>query len=206
MLIYTAAGGIGTAFTTNLTYLPQWLKWNDAAAPLTSLRVTTNEDGVIHDLTAAAIAAMNGYRKVGAQAANDVWIRLADGELKRTVTLSGVTSAAGAINFFECSQRRGASPFKTQIDTALALTATTFDKFTALFIPTLAAGTDYIDLSFINGFQKRYELADLVSLSSLFQQVEGCIVDNMRSHIQKAVIRCAANTPVYTLKVFIKGQ
>jgi hypothetical protein len=206
MLVFTAPGGVGTAFTFQLPFLPEFLTYNPAANPLTSLRISTLEDGVLHDWNAAAIAAMNGYMKVGTVTANDVFLRLADGHLTKSVTVNGVTAAAGAVNFFAHSDRFGSSPFKSQIDTALALTPTTFDKFTALFIPAMATGTDYADITFSNGHQQRFEMEELRTLSSLYQQVEGIIINNVASYISKVVLRCTAATPVYSLRVYIKGQ
>lgn len=206
MLVFTAPGGAATAFTFNLPFLPEFLNYNPGANPLTSLRVSTLEDGVLHDWNAASIAAQNGYMKVGTQTANDVFLRLADGHLSKNVTVNGVTSAAGAVNFFAHSDRIGSSPFRSQIDTALALTPTTFDKFTALFIPAMATSTDYADITFATGHQQRFEMEELRSLSGLYQQVEGIIINNVGSYISKVVLRCAAATPVYSLKVAIKGQ
>lgn len=206
MLVFTAPGGVATPFTFNLPFLPEFLSYNPGANPLTSLRISTIEDGVLHDWNAAAIAAMNNYMKVGTVTANDVFLRLADGHLTKGVTINGVTAAAGAINFFAHSDRLGSSAFKSQIDTSLALTPTTFDKFTALFVPAMATGTDYADITFSNGHQQRFEMEELRTLSSLYQQVEGIIINNVASYISKVVLRCAAATPVYSLRVFIKGQ
>jgi len=136
MLIFTAPGGVATPFSFNMTYLPEFLHYNPAAAPLTSLRVETQEDGVLDDWTAAGIAAQNAFMFVGAVTANDVILRLADGELRpKNVTISGVTSAAGAINFYVASDNKGTAAFKSSNAAILALNPTTFEKFTALFIP-----------------------------------------------------------------------
>ena len=121
MLIFTAPGGIATPFSFNMTYLPEFLSYNPGANPLTSLRVETQEDGVLHDWNAAAIAAMNGFMKVGTVTANDVNLRLADGELRpKNVTISGVTSAAGAVRFYVCSDNKGLAAFKSSNAAILA--------------------------------------------------------------------------------------
>jgi hypothetical protein len=204
MLIFTAPGGIATPFTFNMTYLPEFLVYNPGANPLTSLRVETQEDGVLHDWNAAAIAAMNGFMKVGTQTANDVNLRLADGELKpKNVTVSGVTSAAGAVNFYASSDNKGTIPFKSSNAAILALNPTTFEKFTALFIPALATLTDYAEIEFSDGHQQRFEMEELRNLSSNYQQVPGVIINNVNGYIKKVVVRTAAATPAYILSVNI---
>lgn len=207
MLIATAAGGVATPFSFNMTYLPEFLHYNPGANPLTSLRVETQEDGVLHDFTAAGIAAMNGFMQVGTVTANDVILRLADGELRpRNVTISGVTSAAGAVNFYVASDNKGLSAFKTSNAAILALNPTTFEKFTALFIPAMATLTDYAEITYDDGHQQRWELQDIRIQSTKFQQLPTCVINNIDGRIKKAVIRCAAATPAYILSVYIKGQ
>jgi len=207
LLIFTAPGGAATAFSFNMTYLPEFLNYNPGANPLTSLRIETQEDGVLHDWNAAAIAAMNGFMKVGTVTANDVNLRISDGELRpKNVTISGVTSAAGAVAFYVCSDNKGTVPFKSSNAAILALNPTKFEKFTALFIPAMATLTDYAEIEYYDGHQQRWEIQDIRSKSSDFQQVEGIIINNINGMIKSATIRCAALTPAYVLSVFVKGQ
>lgn len=207
MLIFTAPGGAATAFAFNMTYLPEFLSYNAGANQLTSLRVETQEDGVLHDWTTAGLNAMNGFMKIGAMTANDTNLRLADGELRpKNVTISGVTSAAGAVRFFVASDNRGLVAFKSSNAAILALNPTTFEKFTALFVPTMATATDYAEISYDDGHTQRWEMEDLRRASSNYQDVEGIIINNIDGKITKAVVRCAAATPAYILSVFIKGQ
>jgi len=207
MLIFTAPGGVATPFSFNMTYLPEFLHYNPAAAPLTSLRVETQEDGVLHDWTAAGIAAMNGFMYVGTPTANDVILRLGDGELRpKNVTISGVTSAAGAINFYVHSDNKGLAAYKSSNAAILALNPTTFEKFTALFIPAMATLTDYAEITYDDGHQQRWEMQDLRIQSTKYQQVPTICINNVDGRIKKAVVRCAAATPAYILSVFIKGQ
>jgi hypothetical protein len=190
-----------------MTYLPEFLHYNPAANPLTSLRVETQEDGVLHDWTAAGIAAMNGFMFVGTPTANDVILRLADGELRpKNVTISGVTSAAGAVNFYVASDNKGIAAFKSSNAAILALNPTTFEKFTALFVPALATLTDYAEITYDDGHQQRWELQDIRIQSTRFQQNPTVVINNIDGRIKKAVVRCAAATPAYILSVYLKGQ
>ncbi|MEA2065624.1 MAG: hypothetical protein U9O65_00755, partial [Thermotogota bacterium] len=119
-----------------MTYLPEFISWNDGGNPINNLRIETKEDGVLHDWSADCIAAMNGWRHTGALAANDVFMRIANGKiLERTVTISGQTSAVGAINFFVFSRNMGDIPYQTKTAQVLALQPTEFKDFAALFVP-----------------------------------------------------------------------
>jgi len=207
MIIFTAPGGAGTPFAFNTTFLPEFISWNDAGSPLTSFRVETQEDGVLHDWTAAGIAAMNGFMKVGAQAANEVLLRLGDGEIRpKNVTISGVTSAAGAIAFSVCSDNVGISAYKSSNAAILAANPTVFEKFTALFVPAAVTATDRFEVEFSDGHKQNFDIVDLQRLSSMYQQVQGTIVNNINGYIKKVTVTCAAAHPAYILSVYIKGQ
>ena len=166
-LLFTAPGGIATPFTFNFKNLPENLTWNNVV-PLTSLRIETQEDGVIQDYVAASIAACNGYGVLGAQAANIVLIRLADGFLKnKNVTISGVTSAAGAIGFYGCSDNIGTVIFKLTTSQIQALKPCTFKKFTAMWVPTMAAVTDTALVTYADGHKQLYNINDLAACKPL---------------------------------------
>lgn len=210
ILIFTAPGGIGAPFNFNIPFLPELLHWNDAANPLTNLRITSQRYGVLHDWTAAAIAAMNGYMNVGTFAANDVTVKVASGNIEDNITVNGTTSAAGAINFYAQSDNKGQGmtpvPLQSMISTNIALTPTLYQNFMALFIPTMATLTDYADIEFSDGHTQRMEIEDLIARSVSYQQLAAIIINNITGYIHRVTLRTAANTVVYTLKVFIKGQ
>lgn len=206
LLIFTAPGGAATAFAFNMTYLPEIISYT-AATQLTSLRIETQEDGVLHDWTQAGLNAMSNFMKVGTVTANTNFLRIADGELRpKNVTISGVTAAAGAVPFFVQSDNRGTVPYKSSNANILALNPTIFEKFTALFIPTMATGTDYAIITYDDGHVQRHDMEDLRNASSLYQQVEGVIINNVNGNIKKAEVRTAANTPAYILSVYLKNQ
>lgn len=201
-LIFTAPGGAATPFTFNMNYLPQFLTWNDAGNPLTSLRIQTQEDGVIHDYVAASLAVVNGYMMPGAQAANEVTIRIANGQLNpRNVTISGVTSAVGAIGFYEDSDKVGTAPFKVNTAQILALNPTTFTNFTAIWVPTMAAVTDTAEVTYRSGLKQTYNINGLTALSSYYQQVQRIMINNVNSYISSVRFTCAAATPAYVMSV-----
>jgi hypothetical protein len=199
-LLFTAPGGIATPFNFPFKGLPQFLNWNNVV-PLTSLRIETKRLGVIHDWVAASIAACNGWMVLGAQAANIVMMRLANGYLPdEEVIISGVTSAAGAINFNVNSDCLGTHAFKTQNAAIVANNPTTFDNFSAVFTPTMAAG-DFCQVDFAKGHSQQFNIADLASLSSLYQEVPAIVLNNTNAYIKKATYQTAAATPAYVIKI-----
>jgi len=201
MQIGTAAGGAAVPFSFNLTYLPQILHYNAGANQLTSLRVETQEDGVIHDYNTAALNAMTSFMAVGARTANETWLRLADGELRpKNVTISGVTSAAGAVNFFGMSAGKGVAAYKASSVALLALNPTSIEKFTACFIPSMAAG-DYAEITYDDGHTQRWDSTDLREASAQYQEVTGIIINNVDGRIQRCQVRVAVAQTAFILSV-----
>lgn len=204
LLIFTAPGGVGTPFSFNMTYLPEFLQWNDGANPLTSLRIETQQDGVIHDLNAAGIAAVNGYLKVGALPANTNELVIADGQLdNKNVTISGVTSAAGAVPFFVASDNKGIVPLKTSNANVLPLQPTTFTKFTALFLPFLVTATDRVEITYSDGHVQNWDAVELALQSTSYQEVPGIIVNNIAANIAKATVTSVLGGNAIVLSVNI---
>jgi hypothetical protein len=204
--IFTAPGGIANAFQFQLNYLPEHFHFTNVV-PLTSLKVETTEDGVLHDWTAAGLVATGNFMVKGVVPVNTLQFRLSDGELRpKNVTISGVTSAAGAVPFFISSDRIGTLALRTKNAMILANNPTTFTKFSALFIPTMATVTDRAEITYSSGLQYTYNMEDLLRLSSNFQDVAGVIINNYTGYISKVVITCAAQTPAYVMSVNIPGQ
>jgi hypothetical protein len=201
-LIFTAPGGINTPFTFNMSYLPELIQWNDGGNALVSLRVETQEDGVLHDWTAANIAAMRGLLNVGALPANTQRMYIADGHLpKKNVTISGVTSAAGAIPIFVSSDNLGTVPFKTSLANVLANNDTTFDKFSALFLPNVVTLTDRVQVFYKDGHVQIFDAVELAGWSVMFQDAPAILVNNLQGYIDKVVVTSALGGLAYVMSV-----
>jgi len=199
---YTAAGGVGIAFAFNLTFLPEFLFYATANA-LTSLKVEDQGSGVILDLDSAGCTAVKNYMVHGTVPANGHTFRLADGVIiGRNITVSGVTSAAGAVDFFCNGDNRGIAPFKYSKFAILANNPTEVKKFTALFIPSLAAG-DRVIVDFTDGHTQIFEREELAALSSLYQLTSGYIINNVNSYIDRVTITCAAANTGYIMSVML---
>lgn len=199
-LVFTAPGGAGVAFTFNQTQLPQFLIWNDTVA-LTSLRVETAEDGIILDLPAAGIAAINGFGQVGAMAAGTAIIRLGNGVIKnRNVTISGVTSGAGAVPFYVSWDQPGNAIFKYSLATIIANNRQEFKDFTAVFVPALAA-TETCEVQFRTGEIATFDPFELSALSAMYNDAAGVILNNMNAYIHRAIFTTGANRAAYIMSV-----
>lgn len=207
MLIFTAPGGVGVNFQFNMTYLPEFITFNDAGAPLNNLRVETKEEGVLHDWPAAAIAAVNGWRHTGAMAANQVFLRIANGKIpNRNVTISGQTSAIGAINMFCFSDNTGTIPFKSATAQILALQPTEFTDFAALWFPNLVTVNDRMEVTFHDGTQETMDVREVQTLSTIFQAAPVTVIDNLAGTIKKVIaVDVAGGGAAYILRYALPG-
>lgn len=205
VLIGTAAGGVGTPFLFQLDYLPEFIYWNDAAAPINQLIIETTEDGVNIDATAACIAAMRGYMYTGAQTANDQVVTCASGKIEgKRVTIRGTTSAVGAINFFASSDNLGGVAFKVKNLNVLANNPVEVSNFAALFLPNVVTLTDRVEVLYSDGLQQTYDAAELSALSAHNMQVPRVMLNNINSVIRKATINSVLGGAAYVLSYDIK--
>ena len=95
---------------------------------------------------------------------------------------------------------------KSKNSQVLANNPTRYEKFTALFVPTMATATDRAEITYRSGLRYTYAMEDLKYLSTFFQYAAGIIINNRTSYIESVVLTCAAATPVYVLNVVIPGQ
>lgn len=200
VLIGTAAGGAGVPFLFNLEYVPEFVFWNDAGSAISTFIVETQEDGVMMDMTNLSIAATRGFMFNGALTANDQLVACASGHIPgKRCTIRGTTSAAGAINFFANSDNKDGVLFRLKRLNVLANTPITREKFTALFLPTLATAVDRVEVTFRDSHQQTYDVLELAALSAMYQNTAAQILNNINSAISKATITSAAGGLCYEL-------
>jgi len=196
---FTAAGGAATAFTYTGTFLPEFLYFNPSTNQLTSLKIEDQGGGIYLDLDTTGINACKNFMTDGV-VTNGVFLRLANGTiLGRNITISGVTSASGAVDFFLCGDRMGDLPYRYTKANVLATTLTYFDKFAALFLPSMAAG-DKVYVDFNDGSQQIFEREELNMISGIYQNVVGYIINNVGSYIKRVGVLVASQQLVYTYK------
>ena len=208
MLIYTTPAAAAT-YQIQLNYIPQFLTYDAAAAPLTSLKIDDAEWGNILDLPLAGITDVRGFMRFGLVASTVTRFRLANGRINnRNVTVTIVQPGAVAIPFYACSDCVGDTAFKYTTLALLAGQPTSFKKFTALFLSNLAAA-DTVLVNFSDGYSQLFSRAELLELASLYQNQQlatGFILNNVGSYITEAIVTQAAAGAAYLMKLLIPGQ
>jgi hypothetical protein len=208
MLVFTTPA-VAATYQFQLSYIPQFLIYDAAAAPLTALRVDDQEWGNILDLPLAGIADVRAFMRFGLVASTVTRFRLANGHIKgRNVTVTIVQPGAVAIPFLAGSDCPGNTAFKYTTAALLAGQPYEFVNFTSLFLSTMgAADTALID--FANGHSQVFDRRELLELTSLYQNSQlatGFIVNNAQAYIKKCTVTQAAAGAAYVMKVLIPGQ
>ena len=208
MLVYTTPAAAAT-YQFQLNYIPQFLIYDAAAAPLTSLRVDDADWGNVLDLPLAGITDVRAFMRYGLVASTVTRFRLANGRINnRNVTITIVQPGAVAIPFYACSDTLGTNAYKYTTLALLAGQPTPFQKFTALFLSNLAA-TDTVLVTFASGYSQLFSRQELLELTSLYQNNQlatGFILNNVGSYIHEALVTQAAAGAAYMMKVLIPGQ
>jgi hypothetical protein len=202
-LVYTSPAAAAT-YQFQLNYIPQFLIYDAAAAPLTSLRVQDQELGVILDLALAGIAQVRNFMRFGLVASTVTKFRLANGHItNRNVTVTLVQPGAVAIPFYTCSDCLGNKAYEYSTSALLAGQPTTYDSFTALFLPGLAAA-DTVLVEFSNGLNQLFNGAELLELTAQYQNNQlatGFILNNVGAYIRKATVIEAIAGAAYKMAV-----
>jgi hypothetical protein len=207
-LVYTSPAAAAT-YTFPLSYIPQFLVYDAAAAPLTSLKIDDAQWGNILDLPLAGITDVRAYMRFGLVASTVTRFRLANGNIaNRNVTVTLVQPGAVAIAFYAGSDCVGDTAFKYTTLALLAGQPTAFQNFTALFLSNLAAA-DTVLVKFSDGYSQLFNRAELLEYTSLYQNNQlatGFILNHLGSYIHEAIVTQAAAGAAYLLKVLIPGQ
>ena len=206
MIAFTTPAAAGT-YQFNLNYIPQFIIYDHAAAPLTNLRVEEQNLGVILDLPLAGIAQVYTYQRLGVAASTVRRFRLANGQMNnKNVTVTIVQPGAVAMAFMVCSDCRGDTAFKYNTVALLAGQPTEFSNFTAVFAPGLAAG-DTAFVEYRNGHSQLYSPAELLELASSFQTsgaATNFIINNINAYIKRAILTEAIAGAAYVMSVNLK--
>lgn len=148
--------------TINLTYLPEFLFFEAATVP-TMLRVTVLGDGVVCDLDANGLNAMNGIDAVS-RVPNGFLLRLSNGLIPGRnveIVIANAVAAPLQVNGFSTAQGSFYVQYLRQI--VLANSGQTFSDFSLLALPAIAV-TDTVDISYQDGTSQRFNAAELRQL------------------------------------------
>jgi len=205
MQIGTLTTGATVVTTIVLNYLPQYLYYI-AGTQLTGIKVTVAGDGVLLDLNAAGLNAINGIRRKGATA-NDNLIPLADGFVPNKVTeLSFTNSAAQTPAVYGYSMKKGLAYIVTRRQTVLASSGQKIENFAYLGFSTIAAG-DELNVTFRDGHIQKFLAAEILSWLSLNQNGVGSYaIDNLEGMIRWVHWIPAADAVAYITKFVPVGD
>jgi len=201
ILLFTAAGGVGVTTSVTLTYVPQYIFYDDGGNVPTSIRATVLGDGVIHDTVAAQIPMISHIRSFGF-VANHHTHALANGLIKnKNLTIDFTTSAVGAIPVYGSSFEDGDAYMMTLQATVLANSGQEFSKFAYLAIPAMGA-TDYVNVEYEDGTVQRIDQPEFDIIAGFYQNfVAGqFIIDNIDGRIRKVQLIPAANRVVAVIR------
>lgn len=197
MKIGTLTTGSGVTTVITLQYVPEEIGFM-AATQLTSFKAEVLGEGVICDLDAAGLSAVGAFRRIGKPAT--AWIiPLADGIIKgKLVTLTFVNSGAQTPDIYAWGDNNGDIYVRTNKTTVLLNNNTSFEKFGALFLPSLAAG-DKVTITYEDGLTQIWERDDISWKSGAFQNIPGYVIDNLSGNIKRAQVLTAATQTAFLM-------
>lgn len=194
----TLTTGVGVVTSFDLPYTPEIVKYT-AATQLTGFKCEVYGHGVTIDLDATGLTAVGRHRIVSV-ATNMYKIHLADGGLKnRPCKLTFTNSAAQTPDIFVTGNNEGNILILAQKDTILLNSGKDFEKFAALFLPSLAAG-DKVTTVYEDTWSQIDEREDLEGYSLDFQYTSAYVVDNLAGAIKTVNVLAAATQTAYILR------
>lgn len=206
MKIGTTGAIIATAYTFNLTFLPQYLYWSTAVAP-TALKVSIFGDGVITDLDAAGVLFIQGLRMNG-RVTNGYMIPMANGLITgKNVEIIYTTGAATAVDLYGISLRKGEVYIQCLRQTALASSGVQVKKFAALGLPNAATG-DIINVNYADGLSQKVAFEELKATLQLYcNDVNNMIgIDNVDAEISEVLFTPAATQIIHLVRYAAVGE
>lgn len=197
MKIGTLTTGVGVVTTIDLQYVPEEIGYI-AATQLTGFKAEVLGEGVICDLDANGLTAVGNHRLVG-KPANGYVIPLADGIIKgKTLRLTFTNSAAQTPDIFAFGDNVGEIYVRTNKATVLLNNNTLFEKFGALFLPSLAAG-DKATITYEDGLTQIWERDDIALKSGNYQNITGYVIDNLDGVIKSVQVLAAATQTAFVM-------
>jgi hypothetical protein len=197
MKIGTLTTGVGVVSTITLQHVPEAIGFV-AATQLTGFKAEVLGEGVICDLDAAGLTAEGKHRQIGTPT-NGYVVPLADGIIKgKTLTLTFTNSAAQTPDVFAFGDNIGSIYVRTNKTTVLLNNNTMFEKFGALFLPSLAAG-DKVTATYEDGLTQIWDRDDIALKSGSFQNVAGYVIDNLEGNIKSVQVLVAATQTAYVM-------
>lgn len=197
MRVGTLTTGAAVVTVIDLQFCPEKIGFV-AATQLTGLKVEVLGEGVILDLDANGLTAQGRHRLVGFPT-NGYLINIADGVIKgKNTRLTFTNSAAQTPDIFAMGDNVGEIYIRTYRAQVLANNNTIFEKFAALFLPSLAAA-DTVTVVYEDGLTQIWQRDDLQLYSGLYQQTAGYVIDNIEGRIKTVHVLAGSAQSVYVM-------
>lgn len=205
-----------TSVTYTLSHVPQFvgIRFVGGTGVLTSIQVTTDLDGLVTNLTGAAVQAIAQTQMMSAlDVANDVFfIPVCDGELQGRSCNITVNAGAGAggIDVYDTSVRQSESGLMCNniIIDVIANGSQKFDKFSKLCILNMAATDVLTAQSNIGSTSMQLLAEELHSMGSFYYDNSANVasVINTEQLIQSVIFSPVANRSVVKQFMSLKGS
>jgi hypothetical protein len=211
MKIGTLTTGAATVDTFKLNYVPQYLYYI-AATQLTGIKVTVAGDGVVLDLDANGLGAVDGIGRYG-QVANSYLIPLATALIPNKVVEIQTTNSAAqtpALYGFSLqnSMRAEGVPIsyvRSVKQIALAGSAATFENFAQLGFSSPTT-SDIINIGYVDGHVEQFESTELLGIITLEQnEVDAYVINNLAQMIDWVKIIPSTDRTCYITSFVIPG-
>jgi len=208
MILGTIAAGPGVSTTIESTFLPQFISFDPAAAP-TSIRINVLGDGVIYDVTAAAIPALRTMRYFGQVNATRILLPVANGLVKGKNVQITIVNAGAAFTLYGSSIKNNGNVYiQALTQNVLASSGTFFSKFAFLILPSMVTA-DIMNIMFQDGLVQQTDVFELPTLLQLTQGPNAATVialDNFDGRIKTVQFTPAAAQLVFMVRFSAVGD
>ena len=188
----------GTTDTLKLTFLPQVIMLKGGTP--SALKVTVYGDGVICDLDADGLSALNAVRKNTAPS-GQISIVLADGLVKGKNVEVTITESAGTedIAVYGEASGQGQAYVQSIRQAIFANSGNDFERFAFLAIPN-ATESDTINITSVDGLVHQVTSTELQDMLAETQANSTIAVDNFDAMLDKVSIIPAADRTAYVVR------
>ncbi len=210
MFLGQIAAGVGTATNIPLTFVPQYLYWNNATT-LQAIRVMVEGDGVIVDLDTAGIDAFAATAQPG-RVANGFYLPLSNGFIPgKNVTIIATNGVAAAIDLYGFSLDKPATRYiQSLMQNVLANSGISVSDFMMVGLPNAITVTDFINIEFQNGLVQRFDVVDLLAMNGFYQNslvaAQTYLVNNLRGNVKRLDFTPALAQNIYKMSAKLVGN
>lgn len=192
----------GATTTQEITFCPQFLVISGVATIDVDLKVQTLQDGVIFDVDNAGLQVVKEPAAKGRPSSNYLIVQLVNGLLGSATTIITLTNNDGvnAVDVFATSEKGKGNTYTTVYRTKVfANVGQLFKNFSAIYVPSAAAGDIFSVYSRKNDINDNMRLEEIRALSLYKQNLDVIGVINFDQSISSVNYTPVADRDVYTM-------